>query len=462
MRGILLLFCLLIVSGLGCKKASDWLNTPRSKKDIVFNTLKDYQDLLNNTAVFNLAMPVISQVGTDNLYINEKNMSSIPIVERNAYLWNKDIFEGRASADYTLAYLAINYANTVLYGIEKIGINSNNASEYNFIKGQAHFFRAYMYFELASIFCKPYVAASAQIDKGLCLKTIPDLNAIVKRSSVYETYQLILKDIITAIDLLPVNSKIATQPSKNSAYLLLSRIYLNMSDFENAKKYSDSCLAISDKLIDFNVVPNINLPNRFPDYKTGNAEVLFYAQGNLYLTIMPNDNVSLSLVDTVLYRSYDEADFRKKYFYKEIDSVTVKYKGSYTGLSSNFCGLSTNEAFFIRAECNSRLNNLEDACRDLNVILRARYRKGSYVDYYSTDKEAVLLKVLNERRKEFPFTGNIRWQDLRRNNLDPRLATFIMRKIAGDVKVLTPNDMKYVFPFPPNEILLAGLEQNER
>ncbi len=459
---LLLLLLLLIVGGLGCKKASDWLNTPRSKKDIVFSKLKDFQSLLNNTAVFNLSIPIISQVGTDNLYMNERFISSLPAIERNAYLWNKDIYEGKASLDYTFAYVAINYANTILHGIEEIEVNAINLNEYRSIKGQAHFFRAYMYIELASIFCKPYIASSARFDKGLCLKVDPDINQKVKRFSVLETYELILSDAHTALELLSSTASPNTQPSKISANLLLARIYLIMSDYEHARKYADAALSISNTLIDFNSIPGAALPFRFPDFIKGNPEVVFYGQGILYQTIFPSEIVSLGLVDTVLYRSYRQDDLRKRYYYKEFDSVTIKFKGSFTGIASNFAGLALSEAFFIRAECNARLNELTLAIKDLNLVLRSRYKTGTYIDFDSNDPFEVLEKVLQERRKEFPFAGNIRWQDLRRLNIDPRLATIIKRRIAGELKVLLPNDPKYVYPIPQNEIDLADLEQNER
>lgn len=462
MKNIWLSLMLIVIIPLGCKKASDWLNAPRSKQDVIFSSLKDYQALLNNTAVLNMTLPTIGLIGCDNFYVSEKSIQNLPVVERNSFLWNKDIFEGRNSVEYNASYQAINFANVVLNGIEKIGRTSSNYNEYNSIKGQAHFYRALYYLELASLFSKPYVAQSAGRDPGLCLRKNPDINEVVKRSSVLETYNLILEDARASVELLPPTSNIKTQPSKRAAYLLLSRIFINMSEFENAKKYADSCLKLGDVLIDFNSVPKLTLPYRFPDFKGVNDEIIFYAQGNLYQTIYPSENTAVSLVDTLLYREYEISDLRRIYFYREFDSVTVKFKGSYTGIASNFCGLGTNEAYLIRAECNARLGNLKDAIKDINALLRNRYKIGTYVDFVSTDRDAVLRKVLLERRKELPFTGLIRWQDLRRLNLDPSLATSIFRKNKGLLIELKPNDDKYVYPFPQTEINLTGIEQNIR
>lgn len=456
------IFYLVILLALGCSKATDWLNVPRSKGDIIFNSLKDYQDLLNNTSVFNRGMPGIGILGSDNLYIRSAGLQSISVIERNSYLWNKDIFEGRASADYTSAYQAIYYSNIVLDGLSNLEIESNEIAEFNSIKGQALFFRAYSYLELASLFCMPFVEATAHSDIGLSLKTTPDIGQVIQRSSVYDTYDLILQDAISSVRLLNSDSKFKTQPTKNAAYLLLARIYLCMSDFARAKLYADSSLLSNSSIIDFNTVPSISLPFRFPNFVTGNNEIVFYAQGFPYATLIPNENTNLGLVDTMLYRSYEESDLRKLYFYLEMDSVTVKYKGSYTGEASVFCGLTTTEAYYIRAECNARLGNIMDASVDLNRILRNRYVRGTYTDYTTNDQDEILDKVLHERRKEFPFAGNIRWQDLRRLNLETRLATTIIRNYAGTIIELKPNDPKYVFPIPPNEVGVTGIVQNER
>lgn len=454
---IFILFCCS-----GCKKASDWLNEPRSKQDVIFSTLKDYQDLLNNTSVFNLTFPTIGLISSDNIFVRDQFIPNLPIVERNSYLWNKDVFEGRISVEYSVAYQAINYANTIINGIAKLERNTANSDMFDFINGQAHFFRAYFYFELASLFCKAYSFESAKVDKGLCLRKQADINEIVSRSSLFETFKFILEDAQIAIALLPEKSPVKTRPSKSAAYLLLSRIYLNMADYENSLKYANLCLLNGSELMDFNLEPNINLPFRFPDFKGDNVEVLFYAQGNLYQTIYPSDNLTYSLVDTILYREYDVNDLRRRYFYREFDSASIKFKGSYTGIASNFSGLGTNEAYLNRAECNVRLGKIDDAVGDLNVLMRSRYLKGKYTDYSSNNQDSVLNKVLLERRKELPFTGNIRWQDLRRLNLDPSLATPIYRKIDNVLRVLEPNDNKYVFPIPQNEINLTGIEQNPR
>ncbi|WP_298715066.1 RagB/SusD family nutrient uptake outer membrane protein [uncultured Chitinophaga sp.] len=204
------------------------------------------------------------------------------------------------------------------------------------------------------------------------------------------------------------------------------------------------------------------LPFRFPNFKTGNSEVLFYGEGNGYVLIFPNEVPGYGGVDTAFYQLYDDNDLRKVYFFKRIDDSLIKFVGSYTGREKNFSGIAINEILLIRAECNVRLGRINEGLNDLNKLLSYRYKRGTYVEYLTSDANEALDMILQERRKELPFTGQIRWQDLRRLNLDPRLATSIQRRFGSVNLILAPNDPKYVYPFPQIEIDKAGIEQNFR
>jgi hypothetical protein len=73
-----------------------------------------------------------------------------------------------------------------------------------------------------------------------------------------------------------------------------------------------------------------------------------------------------------------------------------------------------------------------------------------------------LVFVLNERRKELPNTGQVRWEDLRRLNTDSRFARTLTRVNNGIIYTLLPGDPRYVFPFTAKIIQQEGLQQNER
>lgn len=446
-----------------CKNQDDWLDAPRSKNDKLIESLNDCQGILNNTSVFNIAFPSLGLASTDNIYIQSRYINNVNVIERNAYLWNADVYEGLPATDYNSAYKVINHSNVILEFLSNLGsMGDAERLVKNDLAGQAYFFRAYMFYELSSLYCKQFNMSDAENSKGLCLKLSSNINELVKRSTLKQTFSQIIDDIRKSIELLSKEANFKTRPTKFAAYALMARVLLNMNDFAGAKLYADSALSSSARLIDFATVPNLSRPFRFPDFQSGNAEIIFYGCANLFTVLFPNDNVSLGLVDTLLYRSYSDQDLRKVYFYNTFDSVTIKFKGSYAGIGYNFHGLGINEMMLIKAECEVRSGDLGIGVKFLNDLLVKRFKPGTYQNYETLNRDSALLKILSERRKELPFTAMIRWQDLRRLNTDPRLATIITRIIDGKEIKLNPQDLKYVFPIPQSEIDFAGIEQNER
>jgi len=70
--------------------------------------------------------------------------------------------------------------------------------------------------------------------------------------------------------------------------------------------------------------------------------------------------------------------------------------------------------------------------------------------------------LIQERRKELPFSGNLPWEDLRRLNQEPNFAKTLTRMLNGETFSLPPGDNRYVYPIPENEISLSGIQQNPR
>lgn len=463
----IILFVACFVCLMSCGKQREWLDVPRSRDEVTLESLKELQALLDNSLVMNSNFPTIGQLATDQYFFGETIFNTITSTEKNAYLWKKDIFENRSSIDYTDNYYRIAYSNIVLDVLKKIDVEGNQQIDFNNIKGQALFSRSMTFFELATVFCKPYNSQTADSDLGLCLRLSSDVNEVVQRSSVGATYEQIINDLMDAAILLPAVPKYRTRSSKQSVYALLSRVYFNMSNYEKAKEFSDSVFSYSSELMDFNDgVPSMVFEYRFPDFKAINKEVLFYAEAIGYSGLVPDYFFGSGFVDTSLYRSYDETDLRKSFFYEYEAVNQIRFRGTYTGGSNemgyNFAGLGMNEVYLINAECNARLNNLQTSLEALNKLLIRRYERGKYISYSTNNLDTLMLKIITERRKELPFTAQVRWQDLRRLNTDPRFAITLTRMMNGEVVTLQPNDPKYVYPIPQDEIDKTGIEQNER
>lgn len=438
-----------------CEKQNNWLDVKRNKSDVVPSTLKDLQAILDNDLIMNQGLPGLSLIGSENYYVTLSMWQSRTPVERNAYIWKPDIFEGSTNRDWNQLYQMVEYSNIVLDALNKVSVNSDNNSDWNNAKGSALFYRAFAFYHLASLFAKPYDITTSKSDLGIPLRLSSDINKKTKRSTVQQTYDQIIADLVSAESLLPITPLYQTRPSKPATDGLLARIYLNMGDYENAKTFASNALSNFNVLLDYNSLPNILFP--FTAYP-GNKEILFWSVAFNY-TI---SSLGYAIADTALFNSYNDNDLRKTKFYYSTGGVH-KFQGCYARGAGYFAGIATDELYLIRAESYARLGNSSKALEDLNTLLIKRWKNTiPYIPLTATDANDALNKILAERRKELPFTLPLPWDDLRRLNIDSRFAKTLTRNLNGQIYTLLPNDNKYVYPIPPDEIRMSGLEQNQR
>lgn len=461
LAGQLTVFVVMLSLG-SCQVQDDWLNVKRDKSDISPKTLDDFQAVLDNSNTVNKGYPMLGLTGTDNVYLPDNILGSLTEPERNAYSWGKSIYLGAPTGDYSVPYVVIEFCNIVLDGISGLTISSSQQAQYNNLKGQALFHRAMSLYNLSQLFCKPYYVSTADTDPGLQLKVSSDPNEKVQRSSVKDTYDFILSDLKTALSLLPQNQQYATRPSSRAAHGLLAKVYLSMQQYQNSLESSEASLGENPDLLDFNsskIDPSETFV--FPPYSNqlANEEILYFACGQTMVSLWPVYTVGFA--DSLLFKSYDENDLRKTLFYNVNSTGQAQFKGSYSGTYMNFSGIAANELLLIQAECLARNSQPAKAKVLLDALLVKRFKTGTYKTLTVSD-EKVLAAVLTERRKELAFTGQIRWEDLRRLNQDPVFAKTLNRTINGVKVQLPPNDSRYVFELPQQEIQLSGVQQNIR
>jgi hypothetical protein len=439
----------------GCKK--NWFDVKSNKSLTVPSSLQDFQYLLDNYTLMNQNTLSLGEVGSDQHYPKSNiwtlKSSAFYYNERNASTWSHD-FPYNAVKDWNLSYQKIFQCNLVLDGLNKMAKEGiSDQSKFNNIKGNALFHRAKNYFDLAQIYAQPYISSTASQDLGIPLKDGIDVTQNSTRSTVKQTYDQIIADLKAAAALLPSLPELLTRGSKASAFALLSRTYLTMQDYSNAKIYADSTLAVDNKLMDFNDISVSDDPlGQF------NKEVLFSSEMIPYFTI--TGIYGYSFVDSLLYSSYDSSDLRRSRFFRIVGSGKPVFKGSYTELGLLFSGLATDEIYLIRAECNARAGEVTAAMKDLNDLLKTRWDNTvSYVDVTASNADDALQKVLKEREKELLCRG-LRWADLRRLNMDDRFRVTITRTFDNGTYTLTPNNYKYTLPIPNDEISLSGIKQN--
>lgn len=450
-----------MLAGLTSCQDNDWLNVKRNKADVMPETLADLQAVMDNHFVVNLGYPVLGQISSDNVYVPDDRLNSASTSERNAYVWAKDLYEGGVSAEFANPNERITYANIVL---ERIGAADEKSSpQAANIRGQALFLRAFATYQLTQLFCKTFNPGSSSTDLGVQLRYSSDPNTVVPRSSVQQTYDRILQDATEAALLLTADQLYTTRPSSAAAHGLLAKVHLVMGSFELALREAQLALQAHGALLDFNselVEPKATY--RFPAFNAArkNPEILFYAEGVAMASTNPSQ--SIAFVDSLLYGSYQDNDLRKTLFYTMAPGGLYLPVGRYTGTTRPFTGIAVNELYLIMAECQAREGNAEAGMQTLNLLLKNRFKQGTFSGLNAVDAASALRLILAERRKELAFTGQCRWEDLRRLSGTPDFSLTLKRDSNGKHYTLDPGDKRYVFPFPDLEIQLSGIVQNER
>lgn len=434
-----LMFCI------SCQK--EFLKKKPNKALLTPVTLEDFDAILDAVTLLNYNYPSITSIASDDFYALENGYSVLDAIEKAAYVWEEGIFEGVTLIhDWDYQYSKIFHANVVLDGLKEFAVTDNNQSEFERVKGTALFHRALAYYSLSQVFIDPFLTVEMGQGDGLFLRLEADISKEVQRSTVAETYDLIISDLEDATDLLPINSLYKTRPSKEAAWALLARVYLSISEYEKAKLFADESLAVNSELLDYNLLDN-SLINPFPHALTSdNKEIIFYSNLIRYRFL----SSPLVGIDTLLYKSYSENDLRTTIYFTSREGNIHSFTGNYSGTSAIFGGLANDELLLIRAECLAREGNVAMALNDLNYLLENRYRDTFFQPIKLTDAKEVLNLVLHERRKELVGRG-LRWSDLRRLNHEDEYSETLYRNIADKRYELLPKSGFYTFPFPEYE-----------
>ncbi|MBE9602772.1 RagB/SusD family nutrient uptake outer membrane protein [Pedobacter sp. MC2016-24] len=443
----------------GCGK--EFLEKKRDSKQVIPKDIKDYQAMLDAYKVINQnGSANLGIVGGDEYTVTDAVMTTYKgfyPYEANGYIWAKDVFETKESTDWNNGYQRILYANLVLE-VEKIKPTAAEQESWNMVKGGGLFVRAFSYYQLAQLFCKPYDVNTAASDLGIPLKLSHDVTEKVNRGTVAGLYKQILADLETAFPLVPDQPVQNLRVGKAAVAALLARTYLQMGNYERAGFYADQGLKYKASLLDFKTLTIPPLADVFnSNWGATNPEIVFYV-GNAVRPVTPlvGFNAEQELLDL-----YEADDLRlKTYFAKSTDN-RMTFRGSYGGFPQTFNGITTAELWLMRAETRARAGQTQLALDDLNQLRKNRFNAATYKDATAANADEALALIVKERRKEFVYRG-IRWEDLRRFNKEPRFAKTIRHTLYGKNYELPPNDVRYVWPIPDNEIDINQLPQNPR
>jgi hypothetical protein len=457
-----LIICLVITLA-SCGK--DFLDKKRTSNQVVPKTAKDYLAILGRNIMYTTSTD-LAYLGADEYYV--KNWADLIAgsqytpIHQFAYLWKDNAYGNeRNLRDWDLGYERIMIANLAL-DVESAGIGADGQRDIDRVKVSARFHRAWNFYQLAQVFCKPYQEATADKESGLPLRLDYDVSIKYRRSTLKQVYEQILKDLTEAEKVPIQDDDNPYMPGIMAVQALLARVYLGQGNFGMALKYADIVLRKKYTLVDFNKLTGTisNLGSSYFDvYGKNNPAIIFYSVETVGGII----GATRRNADTLFIESIEPEDLRKKvYFFTRPDN-TKAYTGSYSGKGAieAFTGLSVEEMLLIRAECYARTGAQQLALDDINFLRKNRFEQSSYRAIGLAEIDDLLVYILKERHKELFMRGR-RWEDARRLNLEGKYPVTFSRVLDGVQYSLKPNDKKWTWPIPQSEIEANGIVQNER
>ena len=451
-----IVICITLMASFFASSCKKYLEAKSDDKLVVPDNLPALQAILDNGQYMNGSSPSIGLASADDYFLTPEEYNAVSVYCREAYIWD---LAGQSDYNYGFdwpdIYFLVYNANLCLDQLTKIKRTSLNADAWDYLKGDALFFRGLSFLELSWLFSKAYNKETAKQDLGIVLRLGSDFNVPSKRASVEESYQRVLQDLKSSLSFMPNTVEYLTRPTKAAVYGYLSRAYLSMRLYDSALAYANKCLQFNSKLMDFNDPNDVDMTNIYP-IPDQNKEIIHI--NYIGLSAFSSVNNKHASVDTLLYNSYQASDLRKVVYFSPPEGNSAHFYGSYKGRSVYFTGIATDEMYLVKAECEARNNQVEDAMNDLNKLLIKRWKTGTFKPFTASSQAEALKLILKERRKELVFRG-LRWMDIKRLNLEGANIS-IRRQIEGKSYILSPNDNRFALPLATDLLSLTGMQQN--
>lgn len=199
-----------------------------------FKTQADFEQAVNAAyaplrSIVNDRAWLLAELRSDNTYFGRnpafgateqiEDIADFALPESGGITSNTHVLN-----QYRLDYQIISRTNQILSTIDEVDFN---AEAKNNIKGQAHFLRAYAYFELVRYFGKAPLHLTPVTDRA---------GAALPLASEEELYAQIIKDAEQAVQLLPLKSKQQLgRATSGAARTLLANVHINLKNWAAAE-----------------------------------------------------------------------------------------------------------------------------------------------------------------------------------------------------------------------------------
>ncbi|MFD2287020.1 RagB/SusD family nutrient uptake outer membrane protein [Pedobacter petrophilus] len=369
---------------------------------------------LQTNGLYGLYLPAIGEIPSDNTF------DEVPANDGGMY-GQLDQFttvasNGMLSDFWKNSYQGIQRANTVLNRVDGIAYAVPAIKQAR--KGEMHFIRALLYFNLVRVFG----------DVPLVTKETTNPNEFFGqgRTSKDLVYAQVITDLNSAVQELPVSTGTPGKAIKTAAQSLLGKVYLTLGKFAESRAVLADVVASGKHQLLNDPADIFSVSNK------NNSEIIFAVQfasglnGNsegssAYQQFSPSGSISgakgHNLPTKSFYQLYSAGDKRKSAYVGITAAGTpfsTKLKASATTPvdgGSNFVVLRYADVLLMLAETENELGNQENAIKSLNLVRR----RAGLTDAALQNQTELRAAILAERRLELIGEGD-RWFDLLRTN----------------------------------------------
>lgn len=471
---------LLLLSHVACKK--EFLEiTPKGRQIAV--TTKDYELILNANY---LSTSTAGAFMGDDIAALRPYFSQLTIRKQRLFKYESRIYESDQLPEELSG--GETYINR-LYLFNKI-INEvmdskgGTDAQKRALLAEARAGRAICNFMFLSDFTTPYMKSTAATDLGIPNLTEADVTLTeFKRLTKQESYDLIIKDLKEAMpDLGPLVHR--RKISKLAAQSYLARVYFAMREYEIAHSILDEAILEIPKatielgLYDYNNVldpddPDTWFPVLFGLVLSNQPPPMDNIQQIYDISVGVGDftggGANAFVLSPQTMQLFDPLDKRPNLFdnmeWEGAIEFPLKMRRS-LGFTTPV-GPSVADLYLMRAECRARVNNLTGAVADVQLLRAKRSGNPNVPGSVATSKDALVRYILDERIREFAFTG-LRWLDMRRLYQEPvygshvKLTHEIRNNTNGNVlESHTLNPERFALKFGERMLRESkGLEEN--
>jgi len=461
MKKLLIIFSAVVVLATGCEKELVQFPYNQVETTQAFNTQADvdlavsgmYAGLRTSGSYFVGTWNIFADVAADNLVFNKAGRGTF----RSTYEWR---YTGESTYGlFTGGYTIIRRANAILENIDKLPASAATADA----KGQALAIRALTYFDMARIYSKTYVNASAS-DLTLPYVTSTDPTIKPGNESLRGFYDKILTDLLAAENLVSATRAVSTGKINKAAVSgLLSRLYLYRGDYPNTIAAAGRALGATPNLPNIATFPSIWLDATDAGvlFKVKNTAIdNVNSQGVNYYQTVAGTRKSEYTIDYSFFQMFDATDVRKTSYTEtsNYNGVSMNHVFKYNGRVGQPAGvvdakvIRTAEVLLNRMEAQYYTNPAA-ALADLVMLKSNRYT--GYVPEVLAG-QALLDEILKQRRLELAFEGD-RFFDIKRRN-----ASIVRDAVHGEnadgsgvpplFPTLAAGDKRFSLPFPQSEL----------